>query len=51
MNNLLYRMYSTKQFHYYLNSMGTITTIPRQAILEPKSLSIAKDMVKEVPNG
>ena len=51
MNNLLYKMHSTEQFHYYLNSMGTLTAIPRQAILEPKSLSIAKDIVKEVSNG
>ena len=51
MNNLLYRMYSTTQFHYYLNSMGTITAIPRQTVIEPKSLSIAKDMVKGVSNG
>ena len=51
MSNLLYRMYSTEQFHYYLNSMGTLTAIPRQTILEPKSLSIAKDMAKGVSNG
>jgi len=51
MDNLLYKMHSTTEFHYYMNNMGTLTAIPRQTIIEPQSLSVAKDIAKEVSNG
>lgn len=42
----------TIEFRHYLNSIGTITSVPiNNALKQPKSMMMAKDTAKEAING